>query len=125
MQEISTDEAPASIGPFSQGIKADGRVYVSGQGPVDPETSDIVGDTVQEQTERTLENIKAILEAGGTSLDNVVRAKVFLTDMDDYDGMNEVYGQYMSEPYPARACVGVAELPIDIRVEIEVVALPE
>ncbi len=122
MQEISTDDAPASIGPYSQGIRDGDTVYVSGQGPVDPQTGEIVGDNIKEQTRRTLENIAAVLEATGGSLDDVVKSTVFVTDMDDYDTINEVYGEYMTEPYPARSAVQVSDLPIDIGVEIEVVA---
>jgi reactive intermediate/imine deaminase len=122
MEEISTDEAPASIGPYSQGIRDGDRIYVSGQGPVDPETGEIVGEDVREQTARTLENVDAVLRAAGRSLDDVVKTTVFVTDMDDYDAVNEVYGEQMSGPYPARSAVEVADLPIDIRVEIEAVA---
>jgi len=122
MKEISTDDAPESIGPFSQGILSGDRIYVSGQGPVDPETGDIVGADIREETERTLENIRAVLEAADADLDNVVKATVFVQDMDDYDAVNEVYGEYMSDPYPARSAVQVADLPVDIGVEIEVVA---
>lgn len=122
MEEISTDNAPASIGPYSQGIKDGDRIYVSGQGPVDPESGDIVGDDIRTQTERTLENVAAVLEAAGSSLDDVVKATVFVQDMDDYADINEVYGDYMSEPFPARSAVEIADLPIDIGVEIEVIA---
>jgi 2-iminobutanoate/2-iminopropanoate deaminase len=122
MEEISTDDAPASIGPYSQGIVDGDTVHVSGQGPVDPDTDEVVSDDVREQTARTLENIAAVLEAAGASLDDVVKANVYVTDMDDYNAVNEVYGEYMSEPYPARAAVEVAALPIDIAVEIEVQA---
>ncbi|WP_440009710.1 Rid family detoxifying hydrolase [Halomicrococcus sp. SG-WS-1] len=122
MEEINTDEAPPSIGPFSQAIRDGGRIYVSGQGPVDPESGEIVGDTVREQTARTLENVAAVLEAADRSLDDVVKATVFVRDMDDYDAVNDVYADYMTEPYPARSAVEVADLPIDIGVEIEVVA---
>lgn len=122
MEEISTDDAPASIGPFSQAVRDGDRVYVSGQGPVDPETGDVVSDDVREQTERTLENVAAILSAAGLSLSDVVKATVFVTDMADYDAVNGVYGEYMTEPYPARSAVEVSQLPIDIGVEIEVVA---
>lgn len=122
MEELSTDAAPASIGPFSQGIRDGDRIYVSGQGPVDPETGDIVGDTIREQTARTLENIQAVLAAADRSLDDVVKATVFVQDMAEYDAINDVYADYMSAPYPARSAVEVADLPIDIGVEIEIVA---
>ncbi|MFB6194574.1 MAG: RidA family protein [Haloplanus sp.] len=121
-EEISTDDAPESIGPFSQAIRHDDTVYVSGQGPVDPETGEIVGDDIKEQTARTLENIEVVLEAADTSLANVLKTTVFVTDMDDYDDVNEVYAEYMSDPFPARSAVEVADLPVDIGVEIEVIA---
>jgi len=121
-EEISTDDAPPSIGPFSQAIRHDGTVYVSGQGPVDPDSGEIVGEDVREQTARTLENIDAVLTAADASLGDVVKATVFVRDMDDYDDVNDVYAEYMSDPFPARSAVEVADLPIDIDVEIEVVA---
>ena len=122
MEEINTDAAPPSIGPFSQAIRDGDRIYVSGQGPVDPTSGDIVGDTIGEQTERTLENIDAVLAAAERSLDDVVKATVFVQDMDDYDEINEVYAERFSAPYPARSAIQVEDLPIDIGVEIEVVA---
>ncbi|TYT61672.1 RidA family protein [Natrialba swarupiae] len=122
MNEIETEHAPASIGPFSQAIVDDGRIFVSGQGPVDPETGEIVSTDIREQTHRTLKNVEAILEAAGSSLENTVKATVFVTDIDDYDAINEVYQEYFSDPYPARSAVQVVELPIDIGVEIEVIA---
>jgi len=122
MEEVSTKEAPDAIGPYSQGTLDDGRVYVSGQGPVDPDTGDVVSDDVAEQTARTLENVAAILNAAGSSLDDVVHANVYVTDMDDYETVNEVYAEYMTQPYPARAAMEISRLPIEIDVEIEVVA---
>jgi len=122
MEEISTDEAPESIGPFSQAIRDGDRIFISGQGPIDPESGEIVGDDIGDETARTLENVSAILEAAGASLDDVVKATVFVQNMDDYDDINEVYGEYMSEPYPARSAVQVEDLPVDIGVEIEVIA---
>lgn len=122
MDEIRTDEAPASIGPFSQGIRDGNRIFVSGQGPVDPDSDEVVSEDIGEQTARTLENVAAVLNAGGSSLDQVVKTTVFVTDMADYDTINDVYEEYMSEPYPARSAVEVSDLPIDIGVEIEVVA---
>lgn len=98
------------------------RVFVSGQGPLDPETGDVVGGDAGEQTARTLENVAAILDAADAGLADVVKTTVFLTRMEDYEEVNETYAEYMSEPYPARSAVEVADLPVDIRVEIEVVA---
>ncbi|WP_137290928.1 RidA family protein [Natronorubrum halophilum] len=122
MEEISTDDAPASIGPYSQAIVHGDTVYVSGQGPANPESREVEVDDIQEQTAQTLENIAAILDAAGTSLENVIKANVYVTDMDNYEAVNEVYGEYMSEPFPARCAVEVSDLPIDIGVEIEVIA---
>ena len=122
MDEISTDDAPDSIGPYSQGIVSGDRIYVSGQGPVDPDTGDVVDGSPAEQTGRTLENVDAILRAAGASLDNVVKPTVFVKDIRYYDEVNEVYGELMSAPFPARSAVEVVKLPVDIDVEIEVVA---
>ena len=126
MKEIATDKAPASIGPFSQAIRDGETVYVSGQGPVNPDTGAVVSADVSEQTARTMENIDAVLHAAGGSVDNIVKATVFVRNMDMYDTVNEVYADYLSDPYPARSAVEVRALPIDIEVEIEVVAsIPE
>jgi len=122
MEEISTADAPESIGPYSQAIRNGDTVYVSGQGPIDPETGEIVDGNIGEQTARTLENVAAILSAAGASLDGVLTVTVYLDDMSDYAAVNEVYGEYMSEPYPARSAVEAAEFPIDVGIEIEVVA---
>lgn len=122
MEDITTDRAPSAIGPFSQGIRDGDRVYISGQGPVNPKTSEVDSDDIREQTAQTLENIDAILGAAGSSLDDVLKVNVYVTDMDDYDAVNQVYAKYMSEPYPARAAVEVSRLPIEIGVEIEAVA---
>jgi len=121
MQEVITGDAPSSIGPYSQGIVDGDTVYVSGQGPVDPETGNIVDADVREQTARTLENVAAVLEAAGASLDDVAKTTVFVRDMADYEAVNEVYGEYMSEPYPARSAVQIVDLPVDIDVEIEAI----
>lgn len=122
MEEIHSDDAPSSIGPYSQAIKTGDTVYVSGQGPADPDSREVEAETIEAETAQTLENVAAILEAAGTSLDNVVKANVYVTDMANYDAVNEVYSEYMSDPFPARCAVEVSDLPIDIGVEIEVVA---
>ena len=125
MEEIRTDAAPTSIGPFSQGIRDGDRIFVSGQGPIDSNSGEVVSDDIGEQTEQTLENVAAVLEAGGSSLNSVVKATVFVTDMENYDAVNEIYEKFMNDPYPARSAVEVAGLPIDIGVEIEVIATIE
>ncbi len=122
MEEVSTDSAPEALGPYSQGIIDGDTVYVSGQGPVDPEANDVTAETIAEETAQTLENVAAILEAAGASLDDTVSVNVYMTDMDNYDEINDVYAEYMNEPYPTRAAVEVAELPSGIAVEIEATA---
>ena len=124
MEQISTTAGDSGL-PFSEAIRHGETIYVSGQGPLDPETGAIVGDDVQEQTARTLENVNRILEAGGSSLDNVVKATVYLVDMTDYDAVNETYAEYVTEPYPARTAVEVVDLPVAIDVEIDVIAAIE
>lgn len=122
MEEMITDEAPRSISPFSQAIRTDNRIFVSGQGLIDPENGDIIGDDIGEETAQTVENIGAILKAAGSSLDDIVKTTVFVQDMNNYDEINEVYGGYMSKSYPARSAVQVEDLPVDIGVGIEVIA---
>lgn len=123
MREISTADAPSSIGPYSQAIEANGFLFVSGQGAAEPETREVVSDDISEQTTQVFENLSAILKAAGASLNDVVKANVYLTDMGTYDAVNEVYAKYMDEPFPARAAVEVSDLPIDIGVEIEAIAV--
>ncbi len=120
---VSTDNAPGAIGPYSQAIKAGGLVFCSGQIPIDPATGEFVSDLVSEQTEQVLKNLGEVLKAAGTSLENVVKTTVFLTDMGDFAEMNEVYGRYFNENKPARATVQAARLPKDARVEIDCIAL--
>ncbi|MFB6300189.1 MAG: RidA family protein [Halobacteriales archaeon] len=121
-EQIHTDDAFDSTSPYSQAIKHGDTVYVAGQVPLDPDTGELVGEDVQEQTEQVFENMTAILDAAGTSLDNVVKATVFLTDIDDFDAFNEVYAEHMPEPRPARSAVEVADLAGDFVVEVEVIA---
>ncbi|MDX8337077.1 MULTISPECIES: RidA family protein [Cetobacterium] len=120
---INTAKAPAAIGPYSQAIEVNGTLYVSGQIPFVPETMTVISDDVKEQTRQSLENVKAILEEAGYSLNDVVKAGVFIKDMNDFAAINEVYAEYLGEVKPARACVEVARLPRDVKVEIEVVAV--
>lgn len=118
---ISTPNAPAAIGPYSQGIKIGDMVFTSGQIPVNPVTGEIATE-IKAATKQSLENVKAILEEAGTSLDKVVKVVVFIKDMNDFAKVNEVYGQYFTENTPARSCVEVARLPKDCLVEIEAIA---
>lgn len=120
---ISTENAPGAIGPYSQAIKAGGMVFCSGQIPIDPATGDFVSDQIAEQTEQVLKNLSEVLAAAGSGLGSVVKTTVFLSDMNDFAEMNEVYGRFFSENKPARATVQAARLPLDARVEIECIAL--
>lgn len=120
---ISTDKGPKAIGPYSQAIKANSFVFVSGQVAFDPATSQLVEGDAARQTTRVLENLKAIAEAAGSSLDRAVKVTVFLKDMNDFAAMNEVYARYFAKNPPARSTVEVARLPRDVRVEIDLVAL--
>jgi 2-iminobutanoate/2-iminopropanoate deaminase len=122
---ISTDGAPAAIGPYAQGVRVGNLIFTAGQGGLDPVTGQVVPGGIKEQTERTIANLKAVLEAGGSSLGQVVKATVFLKDMNDFAAMNAVYASFFasdSDTLPARTTVEVARLPRDILVEIEVVA---
>ncbi|MGF2614079.1 RidA family protein [Rossellomorea vietnamensis] len=122
MRSISTSKAPAAIGPYSQGIIVNNLFYSSGQIPLTAEGAMIEG-SVEEQTHQVFKNLKAVLEEAGASLDTVVKATVFIKDMNDFGAINEVYGQYFDTHKPARSCVEVARLPKDALVEIEVIAL--
>jgi 2-iminobutanoate/2-iminopropanoate deaminase len=121
-QAIATPGAPAAIGPYSQAIVSGGFVFVSGQIPLDPVTGQLTAGGVAEQTARVLENLRAVLEAAGASLDSVVKTTVYLKDMADFAAMNEVYARYFADPAPARATVEAARLPRDVRVEIDCIA---
>lgn len=120
---IHTEKAPAALGPYSQAIEANGMLFVSGQIPFVPETMTLVSDDVKVQTRQSLENVKAIVEAAGYSMKDVVKAGVFIKDMNDFAAINEIYNEYLGDVKPARACVEVARLPKDVKVEIEVIAV--
>ncbi len=122
-QIISTKDAPQAIGPYSQAIKANGFIFTSGQIAIDPATQQVIAGDVATQTDRVLRNLSEILEAAGSGLGKVVRATVFLKNMNDFAAMNEVYGKYFSSAPPARSTVEVARLPKDMLVEIDVIAL--
>ena len=119
---IATNAAPGAIGPYSQAVDTGNFIYTSGQLPIDP-TTGLMPDNVSDQTRQSLNNIAAILKEGGMTMDNVVKTTVFLTDMDNFAAMNEVYNQFFSEPYPARSAVAVRQLPKDALVEIEAIAV--
>ncbi len=122
-QEVKAEKAPKAIGPYSQGIIANGFVYASGQIPLDPATGELNTGTIEDQTRLVLKNIGAVLEAAGSTYDRVVKCTVFLQDMNDFSRMNQVYAEFFKAPYPARAAVQVARLPRDVKVEIEAIAL--
>lgn len=126
MREVTTSEAPGGSGPFSQAIIEDNTIYTAGQGGVDPETGEIVDGGIVPETEQVLTNIGKILETAGASLNDVIKVNIYLTNIEDYDELNETYSEFFDEPYPARSVVEVSALPIDIRIEVETVArLPE
>jgi len=123
MKVVSTPHAPAAIGPYSQAVVSNGFAFLSGQIPLDPTTGKIIEGDIAAQTERVLENLKAVLESAGWSLRNVVKTTVYLKDMSEFAGMNEVYARYFPEKPPARSTVEVARLPRDVRVEIDCIAV--
>ena len=121
-QSISSNDAPKAIGPYSPAVRAGQLLFVSGQVGLDPATGQMVDGGIAEQTRRVLDNLGALLTAGGRTFADVVRTTIFLADMNDFAAVNEIYGHYFKEPYPARATVQVARLPKDARVEIDVIA---
>jgi len=120
---IATEDGPRAIGPYSQAVRANGFVFVSGQVAIDPANQQVISGDVAAQTDRVLKNLAAILKAAGTGLEKVVRSTVFLKNMGDFGAMNEVYGRYFTSTPPARSTVEVARLPKDVLVEIDVIAL--
>jgi len=124
MKEIvHTDRGPKPIGPYSQAVKANGFLYLAGQVALDPKTGELTGRDIRQQTERTLENVKGILEAAGSNLHHVVKTTVFLKDLNDFAAMNEVYGRFFAAAPPARSTVQASRLPKDALLEIEVIAV--
>ncbi len=121
MKKISTDKAPAAIGPYSQAVVVGNLVFASGQIPLDPETGAVVGETIEEQTHRVCKNLSAVLEAEGLTLENVIKTTCFLSDMANFAAFNGVYAEYFTGK-PARSCVAVRELPKGVLVEVEVIA---
>ncbi len=122
MEPISTTQAPAAIGPYSQGMKVNGFLFASGQIALDPQLGELVGNTIEEQTAQVMKNVAGLLEAAGCSFDNVVKTTCFLKDINDFAAFNEVYAQSFGESLPARSAVGVAGLPKGALVEVEVIA---
>ena len=120
---ISTDSAPKAIGPYEQAVKVGDFVYASGQIPLDPKTGKLVEGGIAVQTRRVMENLRAVVEAAGSSLERVVKTTVFLKDIGDFAAMNEIYGEYLSKSKPARSTVAVADLPRGASVEIDLIAL--
>ncbi len=123
IEVISTKDAPKAIGPYSQAIRVQNMVYTSGQIPVDPLSGEIADGGIENQAKQALENLKAVLIEAETGLENVIKTTVFIKDMKDFALVNQIYGQYFKEPYPARSCVEVARLPKDVLIEIEAVAI--
>lgn len=122
-KEISTKNAPAAIGPYSQAIEVNGMIYTSGMIPINPQTGELVTGSVEEQAEQAFLNLKALIEASGSSMDKVVKTVVFIKNMDDFGKINAIYEKYFTEPYPARSCVEVARLPKDVVLEVEAVTI--
>ncbi|MCK8816787.1 RidA family protein [Natroniella sulfidigena] len=122
---INTEQAPAALGPYAQATELKGTLFVSGQVPIDPKTGELVKGDIQLQTEQVLENLKAILTEAGYSFEDVMKAELFIADMDDFAEMNQIYAEYFTEAPAARACVEVARLPKDVKLEISLIAMKE
>ncbi len=122
---ISTNEAPAAVGPYSQAVRAGSLVFCAGQIPLDPKTAQIVSQDIGEQTRRVLDNITAVLKAEGLTFEHIVKSTIFLTDLNDFQVVNEIYGSYFKQAPPARSTVQVSALPKGARVEIEAIAFAE
>jgi 2-iminobutanoate/2-iminopropanoate deaminase len=123
IETVATDRGPKAIGPYSQAIRANGFVFLSGQIPLDPTTQQVIEGDIAAQTERVLENLKGVVEAAGSSIQRVVKTTVFLADMNDFAAMNEIYSRYFVAHKPARSTVEVSRLPKNVRVEIDLIAL--
>lgn len=119
---ISTDKAPAAIGPYSQAIEVNGMVFTSGVIPVDPQTG-VIPATIEEQANQAFSNLKNLIEASGATIDKVIKTTVFIKEMNDFGAINEVYADFFQAPFPARSCVEVARLPKDVMLEIEAIAI--
>jgi len=119
---ISTNKAPQAIGPYSQAVRFDNLLFVSGQIPIEPKSGEIVKGNIKKQTKQILENLNSVLTAGGSSLNNVLRTTIFLTNLEDYAAVNETYAQFFEESQPARSTVQVSRLPMDAQIEIDAIA---
>lgn len=124
MRKISTDKAPAAIGPYSQAVLVNGLLYTSGQIPLDPVSGQVVEGGIKEQTLQVMKNLKAVLDEAGTSFDNVIKTTCFIADMGDFAAFNEIYGEYFTGR-PARSCIAVKDLPKGVLVEVELIAIVE
>lgn len=122
-KEIKTKKAPEAIGPYSQAIQIGKFIFTSGQIPIDPDTGEIAGNTIEEQARQVFENLWAVLGAAGADFSDVVKTTVLIKDMNDFAKVNEIYGSYFTEPYPARSCYEVSRLPKDVLIEVEAVAV--
>ena len=120
---ISTDKAPAAIGPYSQAIEVNNMVFTSGVIPINPATGELVTGTIEEQAEQAISNLAALLQESGVAMENVVKTTVFIKDMNDFAKVNEVYAKYFTTQFPARSCVEVARLPKDVKIEIEAIGI--
>ena len=120
-KQVNTSNAPAAIGPYSQAIVHDKLIFISGQIPIEPKSNTIAEDNIIFQTRQVLDNIKKVIEAAGSNMDSIIKTTVFLKDINDFAGFNDVYKEYFTEPYPARSTVEVSNLPKDVRIEIEAV----
>jgi len=123
IQAIKTDKAPEAFGPFSQAVLSGGFLFTSGAMPLNPLNGDLIEGDIKKQTAQTLDNLKAVLEAGGSAMDKVMLITVYMTDMDEFSEMNEVYASYFSDLYPARAAVGVSSLARNARIEMQAIAI--
>lgn len=121
-KKIQTDLAPKAIGPYSQAIDLGDLVFVSGQIPLDPKTMEVVGDSIEDQTTQVMKNLEAILAEANLTFTNVVKFTIYLTDLTDFDTVNQTYAQFLTEPYPARATIEVSKLPKNVKVEIDLIA---
>ena len=120
---IKTENAPAPIGPYNQAVKTESTLYVSGQIAIDPKSGDLVMDSIEEETEMVMENMKAVLEAASLGFENIVKTTIFISDMNNFSRINEVYGAYFEKDFPARECVEVSVLPKNVNVEISCIAV--